>query len=454
MPVDPREAAPPVRRARSSTGLTWEALSSPAASPWGGPTHPLYGDAGRTSWVTGWQEPQNDWRQAQETRDYEVPDYVDSLLTAAGYTRKDAAPEAEADTTALNMKAAQPLTKFRRSMDEEQFQQYLDAYGDRYNAPKDAGQPSHWKRPVVATEEVTAAPMTPKAYNALTPEQRAAVDFNTALIAAREEDLKSGWMIRRMPEEARAEYQKMFGEDAPTAGFAESTHRLLRKVGYTGEADMEDFLSLEMATDIKDLKNLKFDEKLDLSMDSTPRAQRDDTPGESRRHASFYNQDESMPEGGWDAFRRTGSQEYRDVMLVDVVQKARKVLEGFRSNSMYSSRANALTAFDMGTGGETLPLGFGDPATRTDARDVLLEKVYQGTLTELIGNPERNKKLADDPVFWAGLQKLGVGEKDIDGLFSFLDASTRWAIQHGEKSGDGARTPQQIRVLAGLEPVK
>ena len=453
MPVDPREAAPPVRRARSSTGLTWEALSSPAASPWGGPTHPLYGDAGRTSWVTGWQEPQNDWRQAQETRDYEVPDYVDSLLPAAGYTRKDAAPEAEADTTALNMKAAQPLTKFRRSMDEEQFQQYLDAYGDRYNAPKDAGQPGHWKRPVVATEEVTAAPMTPKAYNALTPEQRAAVDFNTALIAAREEDLKSGWMIRRMPEEARAEYQKMFGEDAPTAGFAESTHQLLRKVGYTGEANMEDFLSLEMATDVKDLKNLKFDEKLDLGLDRTPKSQRDDTPGEKRRHGSFYNQPEGAPDGGWDAFRRTGSQEYRDVLLVDVVQKARKALEGFRSNSMYSSRANALSAFGMGTGGESLPIGWGNPATRTNPLEQQRETQYQTVLNTLISTPNM-PKLADDPAFWNSLKAAGYKEQDFNDLFSFLDARTRWMIQHGEGVGQGQNDPRRIRDLAGLEPVK
>lgn len=454
MPVDPREAAAPVRRPARSTGLTRGAPTDSPKSPWGGPQHPLYGDAASTSWVTNWQSPQNDWREAQETSTYTVPDFVDSLFTAAGYTRKDAAPEVKADTTALNMKAAEKQPEIPSGISDEQFQQYLDAYGDRYNAPKDAGQKGPWKRPAVATEEVTTAPMTVKAYNALTPEQRAAVDFNTALVASRDQDVDNGWMIRRYPEEARAEYKKMFGEDAPTAGFPEATHRLLKKVGYTGDAEMKDFLSLEMATDIGDLKNLKFDEKLDLNMDSTPRVQRDDTPGESRRHASFYNQDEGMPEGGWDAFRRTGSQEYRDVMLVDVIQKARKALEGFKTDTLYSPRANALMAFDMGTGGEELPLGWGDSATRTNKKDAYLEEYYKGTLTELIANPERNTKLADDSVFWAGLQKSGFTEKDIDGLFSFLDARTRWMITHGEKVGQGKRDPRQVRELAGLEPVK
>lgn len=390
------------------------------------------------------------WANAQQSGDYDIPDYVDELMTAAGYKRKDTSTKAE-DVSGLDMKQAKKLSEFRSGVSSEDMKQFIDSYGNHYDAPGKPAEDSHWTRPAVSTETVTTAPMTLKAYNALTPEQRAAVDFNTALIASREKDVGSGWLIKKVPEEARSKYKQMFGEDAPTAGFAENTLALLERVKYQGDATLQNFMSLDMAVDTDELKGLNFAEKLDLGLNETPESQM--TEGQKRRHKAFINQPEGPTKESWDAFRRTASQEYQNVLQVDVVQKAGELLKGYSSEAPLTPRGDALTAFGVGGPETQLPLGWGDPRNRSRPVDRQRETDFQNVLTTLAKDTGKFK-LAESPGFWNGMATLGFKEQDFTNLFSFLDAKTRWMIDHGETLGEGLNDPRTIREMAGLEPIK
>lgn len=109
--------------------------------------------------------------------------------------------------------------------------------------------------------------MTREDYNNLGPEQRAAVDFNTLLIRAREKDIRSNAKGRydASPTEL-AVYEKavedMFGESGGSELYAPETLGVLSSLDYEpteGEKkgdDLDDFLQLKAVIREKDLKDM------------------------------------------------------------------------------------------------------------------------------------------------------------------------------------------------------
>jgi hypothetical protein len=98
--------------------------------------------------------------------------------------------------------------------------------------------------------------MTWKDYQALSPEQQGAVNFNTMLVNAREKDLNTNYH----PEPAQTlAYQdavtKMFGEDGGSDTYAPETLAVLQQIDYHNEkSDLDNFLGLKEAITVKDLK--------------------------------------------------------------------------------------------------------------------------------------------------------------------------------------------------------
>jgi hypothetical protein len=101
--------------------------------------------------------------------------------------------------------------------------------------------------------------MTWEEYNALTDRQRAAIDFNTALVQAVRKD-------KRMQDEydpseqQQATYDKttegIFGSDGGSLRFAPETVALLQQIEFNDtNADLDDFLGLRTAITERDLKN-------------------------------------------------------------------------------------------------------------------------------------------------------------------------------------------------------
>lgn len=119
---------------------------------------------------------------------------------------------------------------------------------------KQADAPPEKRPPTLKTRQLTW-----EEYNKLTDDQRAAVDFNTMLIQAREKDLNTDY-AEFEGGGANQEYQeaveRMFGTRGSTETYAPETMAVLKSIDYeaaSGEA-LEDFLSLDAAISAKELK--------------------------------------------------------------------------------------------------------------------------------------------------------------------------------------------------------
>lgn len=114
--------------------------------------------------------------------------------------------------------------------------------------------------PLMKMENTESAALTWDAYNALSNEQKAAIDFNTLLVDAREKDLSKSFY---MPAEQQAEYdstvERLFGKTGGSETVAPNTVRLLADLNMdlVGQ-DLDEYLSLERAIDVNELPDFKF----------------------------------------------------------------------------------------------------------------------------------------------------------------------------------------------------
>jgi hypothetical protein len=115
-------------------------------------------------------------------------------------------------------------------------------------------RPAEKPRPI---SEMTER-MTPEEYAALTPLQRAGVDFNGMLAGAVRKDRHADYQPTETQQETyNLAVKKMFGEDGGSEQYAPETLALLRQIGYQDEnADLDDFLQLKAAVGEKDLERI------------------------------------------------------------------------------------------------------------------------------------------------------------------------------------------------------
>lgn len=107
----------------------------------------------------------------------------------------------------------------------------------------------------------TLKPLSWDEYDALTADQRAAVDFNSALVEARERDLKTDdkWYTKEDRAQFAKDVEEMFGAEGGSAQMAPATMALLKKINFKAVGqDLDEFLSLERGIGVKELKNFQF----------------------------------------------------------------------------------------------------------------------------------------------------------------------------------------------------
>lgn len=112
--------------------------------------------------------------------------------------------------------------------------------------------------------------MTWDDYQNLDPKQRAAVDFNTQLVAAREKDLNAEYEDTEN-DSYRIAVQRIFGEEEADDSdiFAPETVELLNQIGYKAPeegvgSDLDDFLGLRVAIRESDLDDLDLSAALNM----------------------------------------------------------------------------------------------------------------------------------------------------------------------------------------------
>jgi hypothetical protein len=382
----------------------------------------------------------DNWTRSQATGTYTAPDYVVQLLEKAGYTAPVIKGSGRQSIGGLNFDAAEDLTPYGYGVSEEEARNILESY-----APDAKGDPAKITAQRVETKN-RAVPMTLDAYNKLSDDQRAAVDFNTALIAAREKDLESGWKIRTAPEgSTQAEARKAaFGNDASTGGYPEHTMALLERIGYKAPgSSLEDFMSLDLAISAEELKDLKLPKDFSFA---TP-----DPNAQSSKTDPVLNMFTGKPEESpfdqvaVNDYGKVRSSENMGMLQLDVIRKASEYLA---KNGVVDRTPATSAAVSFGTPigpGNDVPLAWGMTGPNVDP---IHNQVFETML-----NDATRTKVATSDAFWGQLRGIGYSEKDIDKLFSYIDERTKWMIDNKVAPLKGQNDAMIIRELAGLGPL-
>jgi hypothetical protein len=135
-------------------------------------------------------------------------------------------------------------------------------------------------RPMMKLGEQESAALTWEAYEDLSKGQRAAIDFNTLLVDAREDDLRKKINLHGVK---RTDYDKrvtdMFGAAGGSDTVATHTVDLLSKLDMkvVGQ-DLDEYLSLERSIDTTELKDFKFSKDDIQTLDTLANGPTSQTP--------------------------------------------------------------------------------------------------------------------------------------------------------------------------------
>lgn len=266
-------------------------------------------------------------------------------------------------------------------------------------------------------------PMSWDDYEALTDQQRSAVDFNTMLTQAVARDRKTQDSLQPSDFQRQvydASVEDMFGEDGGSKLYAPETMAVLKQIQFKDNAaDLDDFLKLKVAVTSADLK------------DWNPAA------------ASGQGQ-----------LAAPGEEQSGVISLQKALADKTHIMEAalVTGDSLLQSvnaMARVARADDLGNmGGQYKPVralpGFDTSAPREGgidlnqqfryAFDVLSQRQNTGKLEEILG--KMNPSL-------------------LEPFMSYVDTRTRLSLDHslvlGDTEGVDYQTPEEFRVLLGLD---
>jgi hypothetical protein len=326
---------------------------------------------------------------------------------------------------------AMSLKDFSYNVAGPEFQRLHDLYsspGAQEAGYMPSGQPAG--APTVKMEGGQAVPLTWDAYQALSDDQKAAVDFNSLLVTAREADLSDKTPLEGLEE---IEYDKavteMFGEAGGSAVQAPAVVSLLRKVNFSAVGqDLDEFLSLERAVDASELKDFKISNADVKAMES-------------------FQLNEATPAGRVERNKALGqARTPENIQAVEsaVIEQSRTMIE-----TAMQDANNAIWSFQQLAGGapgspDQVPLGYGQPGARANLEDAnmdsWLQKAYEHLSTP--GN-DGMKTLESD------MQLYEFTPEDRQIFHEYIDRRTSMEAQYGT-SGNSMLKPEDIRALAGL----
>ncbi len=272
--------------------------------------------------------------------------------------------------------------------------------------------------------------MTWKEYNALTPSQRAAVDFNTMLVRAVRKDKK---MDNQYPEVSTDEnltydktLEKMFGSsDRGSKTYAPETLGLLKQIGYHDtSADLDDFLNLKAAITSKDLADLPTVAGVPQAVAYSGQApERTEELGVKREiAASTLDMEKTLAKG--------------NEMLASINQLAAQ--ERWFTVSKLGGTENQIRE----------GLGFGEPKLDPETgAPADLNTFFQKGYNDLSDK-------AKDPKETLGILKSTLSPSEMDAFLNYADARSnnamRFGLPQGEIKGVTYRKPEEFRDILKL----
>lgn len=271
------------------------------------------------------------------------------------------------------------------------------------------------KEPTVAIKQQSAA-LSWDAYDKLTPDQRAAVDFNTLLVAAREKDLGISYAKDPFTGEQKQQYdadvKEMFGETGGSEKFAPNTVALLKQINLKALGqDLDEFLSLERAFTADELKDFKIEDLPELKQ---------------LGDGANYSQARSI--------------DNREVLDATIVQQSSEAITKAMTNAnmamqdfystMQSVTAPAVTAY----GGSPIAVeaapGFpftpSTPYQQGNEADMKSQVFNMAYATAASGQMDK---------VWEIINEEKWDQADIDELFSYMDQRSRQELRWGRPAG-------------------
>lgn len=267
-------------------------------------------------------------------------------------------------------------------------------------------------------------------YLGLTDKARAAVDFNTMLIQARQKDLRSDYE----PNDAQREVydkavERMFGDEGTSETFAPETLALLNDIGFEKTDakrfdDLDDFLGLSAALSAKDLSRIgklnpdpvigKGTEQMDLSLGGLTAAPA--APNETGAEVATT--------------LAAGTKE-----LQDALTRGNQVLENWKQ--VAAGTRNETLGYYGGT-----PNRLASPDIRLGQNDDYFQLAFN-TLADATNSPEVLELIHKD-----------LGDKDYQRFLAFADTKSKYSLDQGVGlGGDPAvqyRSPDEFRQVLGL----
>ena len=268
-----------------------------------------------------------------------------------------------------------------------------------------------------------AKQMTWEQYQALDPDQRAAVDFNTLLIKAREKDLNTDY---QPSEEQRTAYHdkmvSIMGEGNGSRTFAPETLQLLDQINFEGHGeDFDSFLSLKNAINAHELKDFDVDRVNLLSQSDAAH----EPAGKDYRHEAISGIGGSTDYAEAAAALNTADVERQMVKTNALLANLNRSFVIDRSDDMGVIGGTTLTDDKL-----VKPFGFGDPSMRSGDHaniDAAFNSWYASLANKANQDPEKWNAL------WGQINStLDENDKgDREAFWKFLDLKTRQADEHG-----------------------
>lgn len=296
-------------------------------------------------------------------------------------------------------------------------------------------------------------------YEALTPAQKAGVDFNTMLIQAREKDLNTDYNPSPEQKESYdALVTEILGEGNGSTIHAPETVKLLKQMGFKHDkADLDDILNMRYAfgekmidkmADLDDVSNIhySFNDKVI-----------DRVPSRFRPVAEAYV---SSGRPGAEAYVSSG-RSIREALATGAVELQKKLAEKNRlyqnlETSMRASRAPGIREIGGRPGKPVrLQLGFDNKAA---AQKYTIDEYFRKAL-EGLAQVGAHEKLGVTEEQWrdAALQEIAskLTDEEIDAFYRYADDISRNAERLGRPLGNVPgveyRKPEEFRALLKLD---
>jgi hypothetical protein len=307
------------------------------------------------------------------------------------------------------------------------------AVADKIQTGKDVRNARAEALGITAGALVSAKPMleemTADKYYSLSPRQRAAVDFNTALSTAvrkdkhRQDDYAEELKTDPQAKQERKTYsmavEKMFGEEGGSKLYAPETVALLDQLRIKDTAaDLDQYLGLKVAITAKDLRKIDDNSRNIEQLVTTP------TPASTRNQVQQQLVDQTQK-------------------LQDTLAKGSVLLQNFQATAA-KDREDVLDWF----GGNSPKAGAPAPGFGNSEKDMWFRDAYDA-LADV-----RHRATRDQT--YSGYKDF-LTPQEFKEFESYVDARTANSVQYGVPVGEDKKTKypsaQRYREILGLTPV-